>query len=387
MRYVREHLPLPIQQIIGIGKDRFSIAVDVEKDIEWDGRGRSRSKEWTNHDNTRQILITEHGGPEYGGVWMKDIHLMLRGEVASGELMRMQEVIRADGTVEYNIYLDVTTDREAGKWPTATTAWYRSCDSGKLAPFHSGFSYVKRGEYSKMSDEEFEALWRVEMAQKGIRHANELPPYIDMSATVIGFIGQIQRGDFSKPVLVARYPSVKEIETIEENARQRAETSQIEDQLRRERYEEEKQKRERKISRRVGRKVEGYLPSGRARQRGAEFANHFEQIKPQLKELGCSVLLSGHTEDHGKSYITTIKLEIDKDYAQAVETLLEESGIEVDRHRMHEDGRLTALRIMHEQGIINNDQYADELRTKQFVIFQGKHLSDRDVKRIRLDME
>jgi len=197
---MREFLPLPVQQAMGIDKDRFSMAVEVEKDVQWDRRGGWRTKEWISSDRTRRILIIEHGGPEYSGMWMKDIHLSSRGELANGELMRVQEVIKADGTVEHNVYLDVTIDREEGKWPVEAHASYSSRNNGKLDPFHSWSGPMKRGEYEKMPEEEFEALWRNEMTLNGFRHASELPAFIDIDATVLGFINQIQQGDFSKPV-------------------------------------------------------------------------------------------------------------------------------------------------------------------------------------------
>lgn len=168
-----------IQQILGRGKERFSLSVDVENEARRDGLG-SNFKEWTSPDGTRRIEIHICGGIEYGGTWMKDVYLRAIGEIGGGDLMRVQEIIESDGSVDWNVYLDVTIDREEGKWTTVTDAAYSTRDGGRLYPFYSWSAQMKRGEYQKMSDEEFETLYRAEMAKNGIRHESELPHYIDV---------------------------------------------------------------------------------------------------------------------------------------------------------------------------------------------------------------
>lgn len=368
-----------VKQIFDRNKERFSLTVAVENEARRDRSG-SNFKEWTNPDGTRRITISVHGGAKYGGTWMKDVYLRAIGEIGDSEIMRVQEVIEPDGNVEWNVYLDVTVDSKEGTWPTVADAIYSTRDGGKLYPFHSWSGPVKHGQYREMADDEFENLHQAEMTKNGIRHANELPAYIDVEATVTQFINQIQRKDFSHPVLVSREPSQAEIEQIEENARLRREAYKAKEKEAEAQEVAFNNRREVAAFKSVVKGVESILPSGREKKRGKDFADRFVSIKPQLVQLGCVVYHSGHAE--GSDYVTTITLRVDKDNVQAVRTLLHETSINIKKDLMGETARWLAIGLMAKSGLIIDFEKED--RTEVYDIYETKHIADEDASRINL---
>ena len=207
MQFIRRGVQ-EMNRNLGGGNVRFSLTVGVENEAEW--VPGANFKQWTSPDGTRQIDIYESDGLKCGGTGVKTVGLSAIAKIGGGKIMAVQEVIHPDGAVEWNVHLDVTTDREEGEWPTVASAMYSTSDGGKLYLPHPSSAPMKLGQYEKMSDEDFERLYRAEKAKNGIRHASELPEYIDVEVTIALFIDQISRNDLSRPVLVKREPSPEE---------------------------------------------------------------------------------------------------------------------------------------------------------------------------------
>lgn len=195
-----------------LGKDNekaLATSVEPESESGWQGSESFKYKEWYSPDGKRRITVTICGGPEYEGTYMKDIYLNAIGEISGGEMMRVQAVAKPNSQeTEYNVYLDAITEKEDG-WCLTDIAYF-SHDNGTM---HVPFSWsrpMKRGKYENLSDEEFRELCIREMRAEGIYHMSEILPEIDIKATVVAFKNQIQKLDFSKPILIPKQPSISD---------------------------------------------------------------------------------------------------------------------------------------------------------------------------------
>lgn len=207
MRYLRDAK----RAIFGGNKER-AMSVPLEHDGEsgWQGSESFKYKEWYNPEGTRRIIVTICGGPEYGGTWMIDIHLMAVGEVKGGEMMRVQAVTEPNSEkTEYNVYLDAVNDNQGG-WVTNHEVYFWHDGGKKHECFSWGGTPMQRGsEYEHLTTEQYNELCKEEARKEGIYHVSELPPEIDIEETFALFMDQIQRQDFSKPVLVPKQPSLE----------------------------------------------------------------------------------------------------------------------------------------------------------------------------------
>ena len=184
--------------------------LEHERESGWQGSESFKYKEWYSPDGKRRITITVCGGPEYDGTYMKDIHLSAMGELSGGEMMRVQAVTEPNSDkTTYNVYLDAITEKDDGSWCLTDIAYFHHDNGSMHKPF--SWSYpMKRDEYESLSDEEFKERCIASMKAEGIYHMSEIFPEIDIEATVVSFMDQIKRLDFSKPILVPKQPSIAE---------------------------------------------------------------------------------------------------------------------------------------------------------------------------------
>lgn len=366
-------------------KEGFSLSIGIEKEAKKD-RSNSHFKEWNSPDGKKQVLIRMIGGRKYGGAWIKDIYLIDKNFVGGGEIMRVQEIIGPDGNVEHNVYLDVMIDREENTWPTMASASYSSRNSGELHSFYSWFAPVKPSEYEEMSDEEFEALYRTEMATNGIRHERELPKYIDIDATITSFVDQINRKDFVKPALIAKEMSPEEIMQIEENKRLRQEKEEASEQAKRAEEEARNNRAVVVMFNVIKEKIESVLPSGRERKRGSDFADRFVSIKPQLMEMQCELSHSGHR--FGKTYRRTVTLSVDNSQESSIKKLFEKAGISIQKYTPEQSAsRWMALKMIADMGHFTAEDFYKEIRTEMYVIYESTNFASEDADRVNLHPE
>lgn len=192
------------------GNNEKSITPTLEHDGEsgWQGSESFKYKEWYSSDGKRRITVTVCGGPEYGETYMKDIHLSSMGELSGGEMMRVQAVTEPNSDkTEYNVYLDAITENADGSW-CLTGICYFHHDNGTMHKPASWSYPMKRGKHEDLSDEEFRERCITAMRAEGIYHMSEILPEIDIEATVVAFMDQIKRLDFTKPPLIPKQPSI-----------------------------------------------------------------------------------------------------------------------------------------------------------------------------------
>jgi len=175
----------------------------------WQDSESNWYREWCSPDGKHRIFVVACGGPEYGGIFMQDIHLRVKGEMASGEMMRVQAVSSPDrpGT-KYNVYLDVIDETE--KMLRLSHIAYFWDNGGRASPPHAWKFIMKREEDGHLSDEEFRQLRVDDLKKSGIHHSSEVLPEINIKATVDAFLEQIRKHDFSKLQLVPKYSGIKE---------------------------------------------------------------------------------------------------------------------------------------------------------------------------------
>lgn len=140
------------------------------------------------------------------------------------------------------------------------------------------------------------------------------------------------------------------------------------------------------VFKRVVKGVESVLPSGREKKRGKDFADRFVFIKPQLVQLGCKVYHS-HSGENAE-YRTTITLEVDKDNAEEVVDLLKSAGIQVSEDNWSTDSaRWYAMGKLAEHGLTTIEDFEKMARTKVYVIYVSKHLTDEDALCVNLSLD
>ncbi len=173
-------------------------------------------KTWNSLDGKHRVIIIRRGGKASGERRIEQIGLFKKSEISFGwqEIMEATKIITEENQVEKWVSLSVRDDIH-GNHITPRAEYFGVDGIGILLPYTSFSSPKKKEEHEKMPYDEFYALYRREQAINGIRERGELPSYIDIEKTVEKFIDQINRRDFSQPVLVARSVSREEIKNID----------------------------------------------------------------------------------------------------------------------------------------------------------------------------
>jgi len=184
---------------------------------------------WRSPDKQHEVHIDKARGKDSNERWCtKRIMLKKVSEISysSHDILGVEEATNYGINIYRSVFLDARDDDERNFW-TACAVYKNFGDYGKLLKFEEWTSPLKNEEYEKMSDDEYNNLYRNEQVKNGIRRVSELPPYINIEATIDKFIDQINRRDFSQPVLVPRNVSQEEIVNIEKiinDKRKRRET-------------------------------------------------------------------------------------------------------------------------------------------------------------------
>ncbi len=189
------------------GNDNKAIVATSKREGEsdWQGSESFKYKEWNSPDGKRTVITTICGGDEYGGTFMKDIRLIAKNEEGSfGEMMRVQVVTEPNSEeTKYNVYLDAITEKGNGDYFLTDIAYFHEDNGVMHKPF--SWSYPTQTEEGENFSEQI-----AEARAAGIHHMSEILPEIDIEATVVSFINQIDRLDFSKPILVPKQPPLTE---------------------------------------------------------------------------------------------------------------------------------------------------------------------------------
>lgn len=161
---------------------------------------------WRSPDKQHEIRIDKARGKDGNERWCtKRIMLRKVSEISYSlhEIFGIEEITNYDKNIHRYVFLDARDDSKRDFW--TTDAVYENFGGfGKLLKFEEWTSPLKKQEYVEMSNDEYGDLYRKEQVKNSIRRVGELPPYINIEATFDKFIDQINRRDFSQPVLVPR---------------------------------------------------------------------------------------------------------------------------------------------------------------------------------------
>lgn len=172
---------------------------------------------WRSPDKQHEVHIDKARGKDSNERWCtKRIMLKKVSEISysSHNILGVVEITQNGNNIHRLVFLDAREDNKQDFW-TVCARYENFGGYGKLLKFVEWTSPLKNEEYKKMSNDEYNNLYRNEQVKNGIRHVSELPPYIYIEATIDKFIDQINIRDFSQPVLVARNVSQEEIVKIE----------------------------------------------------------------------------------------------------------------------------------------------------------------------------
>lgn len=171
---------------------------------------------WKSEDGQYKVCIHEWGEENDDRGRIKEICLRKKSIISTGslEIMGIREIINNDKNIKRSVFLDARDDRN-GNHLTAKAEYVNIAGYGKLIPPNQWSSPMENEKTKIFSDKHLYSLYREEQVINGIRNLSELPPYIYIEATIEKFINQINRRDFSQPVLVARSVSREEIKNID----------------------------------------------------------------------------------------------------------------------------------------------------------------------------
>jgi hypothetical protein len=189
-----------VDQIFHHSDEEIDVILQNGEVTDWKGSKKFKRKEWMSPDGRKKITVSLCGGPEYAGTYMRDVHLYaLVGEVSFAKLMGVKAITRIDSPViNYNVYLDamakysevmILDEGEQDGWCLANIA-YRTADNGLMTPV-SALLFPDQAYLSGMRT-------------KGFYTLNEMPGDIDVEATVVSFMNQIEESDFSGAVLIEK---------------------------------------------------------------------------------------------------------------------------------------------------------------------------------------
>jgi len=190
-------------------KEVFSLRVNLE----WMAMPPfSDFKTWKSLNGKYRVTIIKRGGESYEGIRIKQIALEKKSKISPGwqEIMEATEIITKENQIRKWISLSVRDDC-VGNHITPIAEYFDIDGIGRLLPYTSFSSPLKNEKYNEIPDDKFYSWYRSEQAENGIREGSELPPHIDTEKTIKKFVGQINRRDFSQPVLVPRKVTQEEI--------------------------------------------------------------------------------------------------------------------------------------------------------------------------------
>ena len=150
-------------------------------------------EEWISEDKTRKIVVTVMGGgPEWDGIWLKDIRLLTLNDLLACELMRVQIVKNEElQHVVKNIYMDVFSyEGNVGKMESYS---FSSDNAGTR----------EQAGHIRLADRAVSPLDYIEaLTNSEVNFINDLPEAIDVDETIRLFVEQLQELRFTRPVLV-----------------------------------------------------------------------------------------------------------------------------------------------------------------------------------------
>jgi len=171
---------------------------------------------WRSPDKQHELHIDKSRGKDGNERWCtKRIMLKKVSEISYNlhDIFGISESTNYDKIIYRHVFLDARDDSKQDFW-TACAVYENFGGYGKLLKIREWSSFFRNEEYKKMSDNEYGSLYRNEQIKNGIPNVDELPPYIYIDATIDKFIDQINRRDFSQPVLVARKVTKEEVKNI-----------------------------------------------------------------------------------------------------------------------------------------------------------------------------
>lgn len=178
----------------------------VETDSKWQGGDGYRYRTWRSPDGSREITERICDGEKYEGWVMKDIWLDVRSDMVNANMMRVQSVWKPGATEpEYNVYVNAIQGEDGNGWLLADVCYY-GMNGGEMTEPHSWSAPMKIGEFSQLSDEEFDKLCSDWLSGEGVYSLSEIKAIgdIDIVKTVAAFREQIENFDFSRPALVPK---------------------------------------------------------------------------------------------------------------------------------------------------------------------------------------
>jgi hypothetical protein len=192
-----------VTPLVNAELEGLAFALNEENRAKWDGEDGYRYIEWRSPDGTRKIFTSVCEGPDYGGLWMKDVNMYALTQLGGWEMMRAQWVLQEGSSkVEQNLYFEVLIDDEQGHIDTNLA--YFGSDGGKMKELHQWGWLAVPPQYSFLTLEEYEKACRRHLKEKGMLHLDDLPPVIDIEATIALFMAKLEKGDFSPPRIIAK---------------------------------------------------------------------------------------------------------------------------------------------------------------------------------------
>lgn len=211
-------LSYPTAPIFGLGKERLFIGPGEKG--KWEQAGNIRWKTWEDPNRFINISRSEQQFNNSAILERKQLIVRSTDEKFGGIIMWIEEDITRDKNKVYTVTVEASLQHEKYK-REMTAVSYSELNEGKSSLRHMYIGNQEPQEYDAMNDTLYEAFSLSRMRKNGIRSIDELPEYINVEETVITFLEQISRNDFSLPSLIPLYPSENKKLEIEEKIRWR----------------------------------------------------------------------------------------------------------------------------------------------------------------------
>lgn len=184
--------------------------------IETKGEGSRRpeanyneSRQWQSPDGKMDVVFIAYGGPDYEGRATEIVNLHARSKFSQGRTLVMgAQIVTTPGEPEptCSVMLDAIdlNDITSSSTRLMPAQFIYTSESGGAKQEPDMWSACLNDKGEPLPPAEFLRRVIVEMTEAGVRTVAELPPEIDVRATVLAFAEQMQRGDFGKPQLILK---------------------------------------------------------------------------------------------------------------------------------------------------------------------------------------
>lgn len=163
------------------------------------------AREWETPDKSRRLTTLVRRGPKYGNFQIKEVMLQIKVGQSYLDLMHVEAISEVSGGgITYKVKVQAIDDRlfwDPQKAFALQHLCYGTDQAGKIQDMGIWTSPIDRGHTDEFGTAKKERL-RTLCEEGEFVFVSQLPPIIDVQATVEAFMQQVKAQDFSRPPLI-----------------------------------------------------------------------------------------------------------------------------------------------------------------------------------------